>query len=597
MRAAFFRDRGIKQRIIGYFLAIVLVTTFSIIAVMAWTSRNKLLEGQKSKAEIVTSNLVPACADPMMVGEWDKLTQILQEVKKSDDDLQYGIVLWNDGRCVASTNQKLMNVFLNQTDYEKKIMAITELTTFQNPNEGSVFDVGVPLIVSGQRLGTLRLGYTTRNISAVVRGTILVALLIGILALAAGSFLYYVVIQRDIINPLEKVMVVARAIGDEGDFTQKSIEVKSKDEIGQLGEVFNSMMNYLKELSGSVNKVASGDMTATIRIRSEKDTLSSAFNKMVKDLEQNSSELHNLTMKMTLALTDYFAILQKISVGDLSVRVNENTGDDLFNQLGKVTNEMIVSQNEMAKAAMQIADGNLAVEISIRSEKDELGHAFTRMVENLKGLVLKVKEQANVLANSSATLAQISEQSSQTISQLSQTVAQISTSTSSVAQNSQSASTSAQTADASSRKGKDLMVKLVDKIKIINAMTNKSAVAVNGLSARSAQIGEIVNVITKIADQTNLLSLNAAIEAARAGEAGRGFAVVADEVRKLAESSANSAQEIAKIIKEVQEETKEATLSVQNGQKEIEEGAGVTEESSMRFTEIASQIEGIARQV
>jgi methyl-accepting chemotaxis protein len=263
-------------------------------------------------------------------------------------------------------------------------------------------------------------------------------------------------------------------------------------------------------------------------------------------------------MNLAMGLTDYFFILQQVAEGDLTVRASEDTGDDLLNQLGKATNSMIVS---------------------------------------LSDLTVKVREQGDFLASSANALATVSKQSTRALTELSSAISLISSATSSVAENSQGASNAAQVANSSTIKGSDLMVKLAEKTKLLQEANERSVKAMKDLSERSSEIGKIVNVMTKIAFQTNLLSLNAAIEAARAGESGHGFAVVADEVRKLAESSADSAREISKIVKEVQDETQEAMLSTQEAEREMESGVQLIEEVSLQFTEIASQVENIVSQI
>jgi len=124
-----------------------------------------------------------------------------------------------------------------------------------------------------------------------------------------------------------------------------------------------------------------------------------------------------------------------------------------------------------------------------------------------------------------------------------------------------------------------------------------SATKMEELGKSSDQIGRIISVIDDIADQTNLLALNAAIEAARAGEQGRGFAVVADEVRKLAERTSNATKEIAQMIKSIQSETKNAVKAMQAGNMQVEQGLVTTAQAGESLGEIIQMAHQVGEMV
>jgi methyl-accepting chemotaxis protein len=156
----------------------------------------------------------------------------------------------------------------------------------------------------------------------------------------------------------------------------------------------------------------------------------------------------------------------------------------------------------------------------------------------------------------------------------------------------------------SSRQGNDLATEgavivqeTVDGMNRITERVKETAATLGKLGSRSDQIGEIVGTIEDIADQTNLLALNAAIEAARAGEQGRGFAVVADEVRALAERTTKATKEIAQMIRAIQNETKGAVASMEEGVTEVERGTIDAAKSGTALDSILNQINSISMEI
>ncbi|WP_419710025.1 methyl-accepting chemotaxis protein [Pseudomonas sp. NFX224] len=264
-----------------------------------------------------------------------------------------------------------------------------------------------------------------------------------------------------------------------------------------------------------------------------------------------------------------------------------------------LTRSIVTPLNRAVQAAQTIAEGNLskAIEVDGKDEPARLLGALATMQASLRKTIEQIAGSATQLGTAAEELSAVTQDASRGLQQQNNEIEQAATAVNEmtaaveeVARNAVSTSEASNQSTQAAREGRDRVVQTVDAIQTMTHDVHNTSLMIEGLAAQGRDIGKVLDVIRAIAEQTNLLALNAAIEAARAGEAGRGFAVVADEVRALAHRTAQSTQEIEKMVAGIQNGTGEAVASMQQSNQRTQSTLELARAAGVALEQITQSI-------
>jgi methyl-accepting chemotaxis protein len=363
-------------------------------------------------------------------------------------------------------------------------------------------------------------------------------------------------------------------------------EQAAYDQYLSLLNDYRRMEDRMKSLS-SANKLDELTTMLSADLQTNSDQMNVVLGKLV---EINTQQLND-TNKM--ASTQYSSAITMV----VTLLIVATALTLLFAWL--LTNSITRPIASALKAAEEVAEGDLTrtIQVDGTDEAGRLLSAMLKMQSRLRDTLQRISGSATQLASAAEELNAVTDESARGLSQQNNEIEQAATAVNEmtsaveeVARNAVSTSEASKNATTSASDGRDLVQETVSAIERMSGDVQSTATLIGNLADESRDIGKVLDVIRGLADQTNLLALNAAIEAARAGEAGRGFAVVADEVRALAHRTQQSTSEIERMIGSIQGGTEQAVSSMRNSTERAESTLNIAKGAGLALDTINSAV-------
>ncbi len=540
------------------FIGIISLPVIMMGIVLNWSNltrtTNMMQEELKRRGISLARNLAHNSMHSLLIDDTGTLTRLLKAIQQ-EDDIAYVIVLNSKGKVLAHSDEDEIGKMYN--DEVTKNAIHTEESTVSRINYAglSVYDIAVPVISKGMdedtailgegdnkgTIGIVRLGMSMKTLAQEVKRTLWTGITLSLGIIGVGIFVSFL-FARVIVTPIEDMVKVAKMISD-GDLTQ-TVDIKSRDEVGILGEAFKGM-------SGNLN-------TMIKKIRDATNYLDGVTNQITSHTDnvlENAQAQAGMAERASSAIDEIDTSIKRIAENSVHLStVSEETSSSVI--------EMIASIEEVAKEAEYSSESVEKTASSI----EEMSSAIKQVSVNTESLLSSAELTASSIMEIDSAIKEMEES------------ALVSKSVS-------------EEATINAAEGKKAVTQTVEGMEKISEVVEKSAKIISRLGQKSEEIGKILTVIKDVTDQTNLLALNAAILAAQAGDYGKGFGVVAEEIKDLADRTASSTKEIDNLIKSVQTEVRASVESMEIGIESVRKGVGLASQAGNAIDKIFKSVE------
>ena len=485
---------------------------------------------------------------------------------------------------------------------DQRALAGEEITVVEHTEEGRVVTVLTPFratgstrgvnclqchnVPSGSVNGAIRISYSLASLDAAAARQLWGEVGANVLLLGLGLVVVNLLLRRWIKRPLDGMLeAIERRTGGEA---EARAPVLAEDELGRLARAYNRMADHVDEslarevrqqqeaaaraqelqekvqhLLELVNRAAAGDLSGRVAFGGDDaiGELGAGLQRMIDSLRRLMEERQEAVQDLQRRVDAMLAVVRRAAEGDLTGRL-EVEGDDAVAELGRAIQKMVDSLGllveQVQRSGIQVTSS--ATEIAATAKQQEATAAEqAATVNEIVATTTEISATARELVNTMEDVARVSEATGEAAS--------------------------------AGQAGLEQMGQTMQRIvEATQAIASKLEV----LSEKAANIGTVVTTITKVADQTNLLSLNAAIEAEKAGEYGQGFAVVATEIRRLADQTAVATWDIEQMVKEMQSAVSAGVMSVEKFRDDVRRSVAEVEGVSRQLAHIIEEVKNLA---